>query len=843
MDRMRLGDFEIDPSERQLCAAGKPVELGARAFDLLVVLVEHHGRLVHKNTLLERVWPRLVVDENNLPAQIASLRRVLGAGAIRTVPGFGYRLELEVSAATQANVSIAMSAVRAEAAPQLTVPRRAWPNRLGALIGRDNEVRDVQEALGRSSLVTIVGIAGVGKTRLAQEILVRESAAPGSTVAWVSLGPLEQVHLVYSAIAVALGLSLSDSQDAFSSLCNALENVPLLLILDCAEHLGEQLAAPLAELISRTQALRALVTSQAPLGVAGELVYRLAALSVPEAHIPTGELSLYPGVALFAQRAAAADRRFELTDANVRLVGNICRRLDGIPLALELAAARVPALGLASLLERLDDRFRLLRVAGRQPGERHGALHAAFDWSYGLLTQREQRVFNRLGTFAGSFSLNAAARCVADENVDAAEAIDLIGRLVDRSLVAALAVDPPRYSLLETARAYALDRLAAADDLHAASQRMAVTVLELLDVAYREYWSLDEAIWLHRYEPELANVRTAMDWSIRNDGELAVALFGSAWPLFVETDLHAEGRARYSQILGLLADSLPRERLGRFWEAIGAYDSTRQQDRTRYAAELAAEIFGATSAIRSHYFALMQVAANWRVDAATAQSAFAAAKQLEDPGWPPRLLAHGALTEGAMLMETGRIAEARSSFQRAVRLSLTTSERLALAATVSIVELDIVCGDIAGALQLGRPMLQTLRHLGRRDTQFEVLAMIFSALLISGEIDAARAAGAEIHELALRLDPRALYTVLDAMTFLACADQRFGAAMDIAGCSDAAHEARAQVRRRPVEQHMRSLARKSLDAHFGADWGAKITGRTEVLDELAACSLALGLSA
>jgi predicted ATPase/DNA-binding winged helix-turn-helix (wHTH) protein len=843
MDRMRLGDFEIDPSERQLCAAGKPVELGARAFDLLLVLVEHHGRLVHKNTLLERVWPRLVVDENNLPAQIASLRRVLGAGAIRTVPGFGYRLELEVSAATQANVPIATSAVRAEAAPQLTVPRRAWPNRLGALIGRDNEVRDVQEALGRSSLVTIVGIAGVGKTRLAQEILVRESAAPGSTVAWVSLGPLEQVHLVYSAIAVALGLSLSDSQDAFSSLCNALENVPLLLILDCAEHLGEQLAAPLAELISRTQALRALVTSQAPLGVAGELVYRLAALSVPEAHIPTGELSLYPGIALFAQRAAAADRRFELTDANVRLVGNICRRLDGIPLALELAAARVPALGLASLLERLDDRFRLLRVAGRQPGERHGALHAAFDWSYGLLTQREQRVFNRLGTFAGSFSLNAAARCVADENVDAAEAIDLIGRLVDRSLVAALAVDPPRYSLLETARAYALDRLAAADDLHAASQRMAVTVLELLDVAYREYWSLDEAIWLHRYEPELANVRTAMDWSIRNDGELAVALFGSAWPLFVETDLHAEGRARYSQILGLLADSLPRERLGRFWEAIGAYDSTRQQDRTRYAAELAAEIFGATSAIRSHYFALMQVAANWRVDAATAQSAFAAAKQLEDPGWPPRLLAHGALTEGAMLMETGRIAEARSSFQRAVRLSLTTSERLALAATVSIVELDIVCGDIAGALQLGRPMLQTLRHLGRRDTQFEVLAMIFSALLISGEIDAARAAGAEIHELALRLDPRALYTVLDAMTFLACADQRFGAAMDIAGCSDAAHEARAQVRRRPVEQHMRSLARKSLDAHFGADWGAKITGRTEVLDELAACSLALGLSA
>jgi len=843
MDRIRIGAFEIYPSERMLCAADKPIELGARAFDLLLVLVEHHGRLVHKNTLLERVWPRLVVDENNLPAQIASLRRVLGAGAIRTVPGFGYRLELEVSAAGAADLAAPSSMDRGHSGPRLSVPRRAWPNRLGALIGRESDVRAVQEALGHSSLVTIVGIAGVGKTRLAQEILVRESSAPGSAVAWVALGPLDQMQLVYSAIAVALGLSLSDDQDAFSSLRHAVENVPLLLILDCAEHLGDRLAAPLAELISQTQALRVLVTSQAPLGVPGELVYRLTTLSVPEVDLPCADASQYAGVALFAQRAAAADRRFELTEANAPLVSRICRRLDGIPLALELAAARVPALGLASLLERLDDRFRLLRLTGRQSEARHGALHTAFDWSYSLLTAQEQRVFNRLGTFAGSFSLNAAARCVADQNVDAAEAIDLIGRLVDRSLVAALAVDPPRYTLLETARAYALDKLVVADDLDAARRRMAVTVLELLDVAYLEYWSLDEAIWLHRYEPELANVRAAMDWSIRNEAELAVALFGSAWPLLVEADLHAEGRVRYSQVLTVLSDGLPRERLGRFWEAIGAFDSTRQRDRAHYAAELAAEMYSATSDSRSHYFALMHLAANWRVDTATAQVAFATAKKLEDPGWPARLLAHGALTEGAILMEAGRFTEARASYQRAVRLSLTTSERLALAATVSIVELDIVCGDVASALQLGRPMSQSLRHLGRRETQFKVLAMIFSALLISGEIDAARTTGAEIHDLASRLDSRELYTVLDAMTYLACADRRYEAAVRIAGCSDAAHEARAQLRRRPVEERMRTDAVKSLNEHLGADWGTRITQRCDTLDELAACSLALGLSA
>ncbi len=843
MDHIRIGAFEIYPSERMLCSAGKPVEIGARAFDLLLVLVEQHGRLVHKNTLLERVWPRLVVDENNLPAQIASLRRVLGAGAIRTVPGFGYRLELEVTAAAPANDAAAPSVERTATPPRLSIPRRTWPNRLGPLIGRDSDVQGVQEALARSSLVTIVGIAGVGKSRLAQEILARESAAPDAAVAWVALGPLDQIQLVYSAIAVALGLALPEGQDAFSALKLALEDVPLLLILDCAEHLGDTLAAPLADLISQTQALRALVTSQAPLGVAGELVYRLTALPVPAADIPGDEATHYAGVVLFAQRAAAADRRFQLTEANAPLVSTICRRLDGIPLALELAAARVPALGLANLLERLDDRFRLLRGAGRHSDPRHGALHAAFDWSYGLLTPAEQRVFNRLGTFAGSFSLNAAARCVADSDIDAAEAIDLVGRLVDRSLVAALAVDPPRYALLETARAYAVDKLTASGDLETAGGRMAATVLELLDVAYVDYWSLDEAIWLHRYEPELANVRAAMDWAMRNDNELAVALFGSAWPLFVEMDLHGEGRARYSRVLALLTDGLPKKRLGRFWEAIGAYDSTWQRDRARYAAELAAEMYAATNETRSHYFALMQLAANWRVASPAARAAFTAAKQIEDPGWPARLLAHGALTEGAMLMEAGSFVEARAAYQRAVRLSLTTSERQALVATVSLVELDIACGDVAGALQLGRPMLLSLRHLGSRETQFELLALIFSALLIRGELDEARATGAEIHELASRLDTRELYKVLDAMTFLACADRRYAAAVRVAACSDLAHEARTQSRRRPVEQRMRAQAVKDLEEHLGPQWDATGAPGAGALNELGACSLALGLSA
>lgn len=844
MNQIRIGAFDLNPSERMLMSGGKPVELGARAFNLLLVLVENHGRLVSKNTLIERVWPRLVVDENNLPAQIASLRRILGAGAIRTVPGYGYRLELPVSElgveAVESTGSTAPAADIRET-PRLTIPRRTWPERLPPLVGRDEDLRDVEAALGRSSLVTVVGGAGVGKSRLAQEILAREAESQNPAAAWISLGSLDHARHIPSAIALALGLSLPEGQDDFTALRQALEEVPVLLILDGAEHLAEALAANLGTLVAETRGVRALVTSQAPLGVVGEIVYRLPALPVPANGTPDAAVIDCPAVALFTQRVTAADRRFELSAANAGQVAAICRRLDGNPLALELAAARVPALGVAALLGHLDDRFRLLKLSGRTHDPRHSALHAAFEWSYGLLSPTEQRVFNRLGAFAGSFSLEAASRCVADTNIDAADAIDLIGRLVDRSLVTALPLDPPRYTLLETARFFARDRLLAAGELESARGHMAATTLQMLDTAYVEYWSLDETIWLQRYGAELENVRAAIDWAADHDRELGVALYGSSWPLFMETELFAEAHARYEQTVGLLTDSLPRARLGRFWEAVATYDSTRQCDRARYAAELAASMHEETGDVRSRYYALMQLALNWRVDNASAREAFATAKQLEQAAWPARLLTYGALTEGALLLSAGQLVEARDAYRRAVRLALTVSERQALAASVNIVELDLACDDAASALQLGRPLAVNLRHSGRRATHLELLGALFGALLFAGQTAEARAIGAELYELALRIDPGKLYTVLDAMAVLACAEQNYDAAARIERCADVAYEAHGQARRRPTEERMRRSVAAMLDEKLGPDWRSALQALPA--DEAGACSLALGFDA
>ena len=326
-----------------------------------------------------------------------------------------------------------------------------------------------------------------------------------------------------------------------------------------------------------------------------------------------------------------------------------------------------------------------------------------------------------------------------------------------------------------------------------------------------------------------------------HDRELGVALFGSSWPLFVETDLHAEGRDRYAHALTLLTDSQSPVRLGRFWEAIATYDSTRQCDRARFAAELAAAKYAAAGDDRARYYALMLLAGNWRVDTESAWSTFETARALQDPAWPARVLSFGALTFGALLTSAGRFGEARATYQRAVRLALTTSERQALVGTSNIVELDVACGDTSAALQLGRPLALSLQHLGRRETHFELLTTLFSALLMVGERSEARATGIALYEHAGRFDASKLYTVLDAMAFMACEDARYDAAACIALCSDAAHVAHGQGRRRPTEERMRRAVVDLLERHLSSSW-QEACGEGQ-LSETQACALALGFDA
>jgi hypothetical protein len=374
-----------------------------------------------------------------------------------------------------------------------------------------------------------------------------------------------------------------------------------------------------------------------------------------------------------------------------------------------------------------------------------------------------------------------------------------------------------------------------------AERRMAEALLEVLDRGYEEYWSADEVLWLHQYEADLDNVRAALDWARRHDAALAVALYGASWPLFVETDQQAQARAAHAEAVALISDAIPKSRLARFWEAVATYDSERQVDRARYAAEIAAANHAATGDRRSQYYALLQLALNARGDPASAGRALSEARRLEEPAWPSRLLAHGAIVEGALLTSAGQFAEARSACRRALDLALAGSERQALAATVHIVELDIASGALPGALQLARPLAISLRYSGRRETRQELLALLFGALLLAGEIDEARSAGAELCELAKKLDSSRPYDALDAMALLAAETGRAELAARILATAESAHERRGELRRRPADERIRAAVHERLDAALGAGWRTQALPPSTALDEEESCLLALGL--
>jgi predicted ATPase/DNA-binding winged helix-turn-helix (wHTH) protein len=445
---LHFGSFALDRVSGQLLRDGVPVALRARPRALLEVFLRHPGQLLTKDELLTAAWPGLVVEENNLQVQVSVLRKLLGAAAIATEPGRGYRFAWPVGRST---------------APVQVPPGVGEPSPPGALLGRATELALLQAQLATARLVTVCGAGGVGKTRLAQAAV--GSAAP-CRVCWVDLAGLSDPSLLAAWVLDRLA-DAHDRPSPAGSTLEALDRVlaaePTLLVLDNAEHLLEAIAQVVDTLLAKVPGLRVLVTSQAPLRLPAEHVLRLAPLGLPPVDAAL-ETALSSGaVALFVQRARAADARFRLDAAALPAVIEICRRLDGLPLALELAAARVPAFGLRNIAALLDERFRLLSAGPRQAPARQQTLLALYDWTYGLLDEPEQRLFRRLGVLSAPLELAGVVSLtrlpLEDDLGDDWRRHDLLATLVERSLLQMDDTDPPRFHLLESARAYAMGKL------------------------------------------------------------------------------------------------------------------------------------------------------------------------------------------------------------------------------------------------------------------------------------------------------------------------------------------------------------------------------------------------
>ena len=509
----RFPPFELLPSQRLLLCAGAPVKLGGRAFDLLVALLERRDRIVGKDELMDLAWPGLVVEENNIQVQIFALRKLLGHPAIATIPGRGYRFTLPVTLAGDgASTSRAESPVHA---PDDGAGADAGnlPPGSSLLIGRGDDLQHLVGLLDRFRLVTVAGAAGIGKTRLALAAATARAASTPDGAWWVDLAPLVDASRVPDAVAIALGLRLGTSTDSTLTVATALRDRSPLLVLDNAEHLLEGVAVLVTRLRAAVLGLRVLITSQEPLRIDDECVFRPGPLSLPDGDAPE-RIVASGAVSLFVARAKAADRLFDLRPDNQALVAEICRRLDGIPLAIELAAARVSLLGIEGLRDKLDQRFHVLTSGHRASLHRHQTLRAALEWSHHLLSADEQAVLRRLAVFVGGFTLEAAQQVAEDEQgIDRWDVLEHLGALVDKSLVVAEGGPLPRYRFLETTRLFALERLIDSGELATTRSRHRDCFLLLAESAQPGLMTRDLPQTIARLDIERDNLLAALAWA------------------------------------------------------------------------------------------------------------------------------------------------------------------------------------------------------------------------------------------------------------------------------------------------------------------------------------------
>jgi predicted ATPase/DNA-binding winged helix-turn-helix (wHTH) protein len=464
---LSFGPFRLLPAQRLLLEDDKPVRLGSRALDVLIALVERAGQVVGKNELVARVWPNTFVGESNLKIQVGALRRSLGDGRggnryLATVPGRGYSFVAPLNQARELTPSPPSNRLH------------NLPATLTRLIGRDDIVRKLAAQLPRQRFLTIAGPGGIGKTSVALTVAEQMLGAYENGVWLIDLAPVGDARLVPTALATALGLEIN-SENPLPGLIASLGGKKMLLILDNCEHVIDAAAALAVALLKGGRDVHILATSREPLRAEGEWVAHLPALEVPPGSAPltAAEALGYSAILVFNKRVEATIDGFVLSDAEVPFVLEICRKLDGMPLALELAAARVAAFGIRGLAALLDDPLTVLTRGRRTASPRHQTLRAAIDWSYDLLSATEQTVFRRLGIFR-SFTAEAAARVVADERITAADVIESVASLAGKSLVAAdLSGNVTHYRLLETTRACALDKLAASGEAKQTARRHA----------------------------------------------------------------------------------------------------------------------------------------------------------------------------------------------------------------------------------------------------------------------------------------------------------------------------------------------------------------------------------
>jgi predicted ATPase/class 3 adenylate cyclase len=722
----------------------------------------------------------------------------------------------------------------AAAVPEPPGPRPfAPPGAPPALLGRDDDLVALDHLLAQHRHVTVLGAGGIGKTSLALAVAHARRHAQRDGAAWVDLSSISEAALVCAVVARALELPVASGDHRLPALVAGLKSLDVLLVLDNAEHLIDEVARLANTIMTGAPGVRLLVTSQVVLKVERERVFRLGPLATPEVGTSAHDATQYGAIALFVDRAQAADPRFRVTDENVGTVIELCRHLDGLALAIKLAAVRLPLFGLSGLKQRLVDRLKLLADASRSAPTRQQTLRAALDWSYSLLSAEEQRTFRHLGVFAGAcgFSLELAGAVAGQAGQDEWVVIEQVSTLLDHSLVVDDGADPPRYRLLESARDYALHQLAERHELDAAEGRFARAMNSVMERFEEARWTTPDLPLLSAFAHELDNVRLAIGWSLEHDSRLATALVGASSLLYLLLGLTHE-RKGYAEVLEPLVSSDDVDVItARYWLA-QALDQTNSGFGSARAGERAASLFralgderGVALSLCSLGFVQVYSVAQWSATRAEMDS-------LAPEAWPARAKVWRFMAEASMHIAQERFDDALSMAEAGLVFARSKGLVYPMAfLTRYAIIAELALGRFDNALRRSREEIDAeCRWRGRA---LEVtLGTHAEVLTRQGRCAEARLALAEFFEASRRTGRYRFGQCGSAYVELAFHEQRHSSAATLLGYARAAGWG-PDIQRRCAEL----LA--GLETVLDAETLERLLAKGKALDEEAVCALTL----
>jgi predicted ATPase/DNA-binding winged helix-turn-helix (wHTH) protein len=823
-----FGDYRLFPDLQLLCRDHKAVHLSPTAMRVLIALVEHHGQSVSKDYLLKQVWFGSSIGESNLPIQIAALRKLLGPGAIRTLYGIGYEFIPAVVTFDGGG------AARIPPAPDEagTVLHTNLPRPLDTVIGREADMVELREAVKQHRLVTIAGPGGVGKTRLAIEFGWRLAGDFPDGVWLVDLAPLNDAEVIASTTATVLGVAQRAAQTLLEAIAATIVRKRLLLIFDNCEYLAADAAALIVALLNRAPGLSVLVTSQEFLGVVGEQIHRLEPLAVPRSGAV--EIAGFAAIDLFVERACSSIRHFRLNTDNAPSIAAICRGLDGMPLALEMAAALLPLLGLDGLRARLDEQLNLFLTGPRANDPRRGTLRAVVEWSHGLLEDAEQQLFRRLAVFAGSFSLDAVVAVAGPAGTEPWVIVEILGRLLDKSLVTAQPGETPRYRLLETLRLYAVEQLAASGEGVAIAERHARYFTLLFEGSDQVWETRSDREWRARYGPEIDNVRAALTWAraAPERTTIGTALAGSAARLWFMLDLVVEGRRYADCFVDLIDSATPHAVAGRLLRFAGNMWRTQRARCVAFREGSVAHFrlsedrlqVGILLGLLGQDYVLLGRQADAEAALAEARAILTGSDRLKS------LAEVMTLSSGVAVMrqdttQAALYCVAAGDLARQIKDETRESRSL-----VNMGEVEFLRGAIDRAIDYAREAAASFRRADEPYHLASILLNLASYLALRGDHGEARSSAREAFTTLIAEGGYFLRVCLQSWALIGALESHSTAAARLIGWVDAEFERAGEIREpteRAVRDRLRALLERALSAREIATLAAEGAGWSE----------------